>query len=444
MLALARVGVLVQGRAVEEGQAVRVLGEMGGHPVDHHADAGLVAAVHQVHEILRRAEAAVWGEVANRLVTPRARVRVLHDGEQLDVRVTQARYVLDQLLRDLAVRQDLPLGAPQPGFQVYFVNGNRLSEQVPRGALLHPGRVAPFVLVPSGDDGTRSRGHLALKSVRVRLHLAVAGVLGPHEVLVCGPLADARQEDLPDAPLSQPHGMPPGVPVVEFADDRDYLGAGSPDREAHALDAFHADQLRAEGVVALVVGPLAVQMQLELGKERREAIGILKLDGGSVMTLDTELVVARAAWEQDREKTFGMTALHGGGAVIEQHGRLRRLWQECPNLPSRKLATGPHRVGAKDTEGIAVVPPHDGVDLRFRHRSYYGRDGCVPLTAGENGRRGKSGGDFGGPVAGCDPNDVNRDAALGWRRQRNWRFHRTRPTWIPWPSPCPRQAPVSS
>ena len=44
VLALARIGVLVEGRAVELPQAVAVAGEMGRHPVEDHADAVLVAA----------------------------------------------------------------------------------------------------------------------------------------------------------------------------------------------------------------------------------------------------------------------------------------------------------------------------------------------------------------------------------------------------------------
>ena len=39
MLAPARVGVFVEGGAVELDQAVRIVGEVGGHPVQDHADA---------------------------------------------------------------------------------------------------------------------------------------------------------------------------------------------------------------------------------------------------------------------------------------------------------------------------------------------------------------------------------------------------------------------
>ena len=53
MVALARVGVLVQVRAVEEAQPVRVPGEVRRHPVEHHADAVLVQHIDEMHEVLR-------------------------------------------------------------------------------------------------------------------------------------------------------------------------------------------------------------------------------------------------------------------------------------------------------------------------------------------------------------------------------------------------------
>ena len=63
VLALARVAVFVEVRAVELGQAVRVLREMARHPVEDHADAALVAAVHEIAELVRVAEAAGRREV---------------------------------------------------------------------------------------------------------------------------------------------------------------------------------------------------------------------------------------------------------------------------------------------------------------------------------------------------------------------------------------------
>ena len=48
MAALPRVGVLVEGGAVEFGKPVRVVGEMPRHPVEQHANAGLVQGIDQL------------------------------------------------------------------------------------------------------------------------------------------------------------------------------------------------------------------------------------------------------------------------------------------------------------------------------------------------------------------------------------------------------------
>ena len=50
MKALARVGVLVEVRAVEKGQAVLVGREVRRHPIENHADAVLVQVVDEVHQ----------------------------------------------------------------------------------------------------------------------------------------------------------------------------------------------------------------------------------------------------------------------------------------------------------------------------------------------------------------------------------------------------------
>ena len=57
VLAEPRIGVLVQARAVEVREAVVIARKMRRHPVDDHAQARLVTAIDEGHEILRRAEA---------------------------------------------------------------------------------------------------------------------------------------------------------------------------------------------------------------------------------------------------------------------------------------------------------------------------------------------------------------------------------------------------
>ena len=104
VLAQARVGVFVQRRAVELGETMRVLRKMRGHPVEDHADAGLVALVDEGHEFLRRAVARSRRVVAHHLVAPRAIERMLGDAHELDVRVAHVDHVGNELLGGLAPR----------------------------------------------------------------------------------------------------------------------------------------------------------------------------------------------------------------------------------------------------------------------------------------------------------------------------------------------------
>src|SRR3546814_17532932 len=86
MEALPRVGVLVEAGAVEPAETVRVGGEMRRHPVDQHADAGLVAAVDEPGETFRRAEPPRRREQADRLVAPGTGEWVPADRQEPDVR----------------------------------------------------------------------------------------------------------------------------------------------------------------------------------------------------------------------------------------------------------------------------------------------------------------------------------------------------------------------
>src|SRR5581483_4279865 len=70
--ALARIGVFVEMRAVEESQSVSVVRKMGRNPIQDDADALLVQRVHQIHEIVRRAEPAGRSEIAYSLISPRS------------------------------------------------------------------------------------------------------------------------------------------------------------------------------------------------------------------------------------------------------------------------------------------------------------------------------------------------------------------------------------
>ena len=85
VLALARVGVLVERGAVEAGQAPVVLREVRRDPVDDDADARLVESIDEIAEVVGVTESGGRGEVAADLIAPRGGERVLGDRQQFDV-----------------------------------------------------------------------------------------------------------------------------------------------------------------------------------------------------------------------------------------------------------------------------------------------------------------------------------------------------------------------
>ena len=146
MKPLARIGMLVEKRAVEHGQAVRVGREMRRHPVEDHTDAMLMQEVDQIHQVLRRSIARGRCEVAGCLVAPGAVERVLGQRQQLDMGESLLDDVLRERARDVPISWEcVVLGAP-PRSEVHFVDRHRRSETVAACALCHPGAVAPLVL----------------------------------------------------------------------------------------------------------------------------------------------------------------------------------------------------------------------------------------------------------------------------------------------------------
>ena len=110
---LARIGMLVEMRAVEVGEAVLVGRKMRRHPVQDHADPATVQVIDEIHEILRRAVARCRREVARDLVAPGAVERVLHDRHQLHVREAHFGHVIAE--RNAPARDRSASGCAPPG-----------------------------------------------------------------------------------------------------------------------------------------------------------------------------------------------------------------------------------------------------------------------------------------------------------------------------------------
>ena len=112
--AFARIGVLVERAAVEMRQAVRVGGEMRGHPVEDHAEPRRVRAIDEARESFRLAEAPRRREQPDRLIAPGRVERMLADRQQLEMREAEIDGVGNQLVREFVVAQEAIVVAAPP------------------------------------------------------------------------------------------------------------------------------------------------------------------------------------------------------------------------------------------------------------------------------------------------------------------------------------------
>src|SRR5205823_1228644 len=97
----------------------------------------------------------------------------------------------------------------------------------------------------------------------------VALVARADVILVLRPLADARDEAIPDPrALARGERMGVLVPAVEVADDVDALGVRRPDRVERAGDAVHRAGVRSELLVETVVRAFVEEVEVVLREER--------------------------------------------------------------------------------------------------------------------------------------------------------------------------------
>ncbi|OPZ92587.1 MAG: hypothetical protein BWY73_00731 [candidate division TA06 bacterium ADurb.Bin417] len=170
VFALARVGVFVEGGAVEPGQAVVVGREVGRRPVEDDSDPVAVQVVDEPGEVLRLAVPAGGGEVAGGLVAPGFIEGVLGDRQQFDVGEAEGTQVLDQARGQFPVVQEPAVGPPVPGAEVQFVNRDRRSGLVALEAIGHPLPVRPLEAPGVVDDrgGARTQFHAGTCKRRLR------------------------------------------------------------------------------------------------------------------------------------------------------------------------------------------------------------------------------------------------------------------------------------
>ncbi len=108
---------------------------------------------------------------------------------------------------------------------------------------------------------------------------------GLHTELIVLTVFKPWNEQFPHAARNQlPHLVASAVPVIEVAHHTHILSIGSPDREIDALHAVDLAQLCAKLFIAMNVRAFAHQMQIVVGQQGREGIGVIDRDDFSSVT----------------------------------------------------------------------------------------------------------------------------------------------------------------
>ena len=305
---------------------------------------------------------AVGREVPDHLVAPRARERVFHHRQQLDVRIAHLLDVFDQLDRQVAIGQRLPHRPAHPASEVDLVNRHGRFQQFLRaGAPFHPLLVLPLVVGVTPDDGRGLRRHFAKERVGVGLQLLVARETRTNVVLVSGALAESGDEDLPDSTVAAAHGMAANVPIVELTGQSDVLGVRRPDREAHAGGPFGGDDVRAERAPRLVERALGVQVEVGIGNLRTEAVGVVDLDLAPVPQARANDVGTGVPVHGGAEEALRVLLFHVAAHRSGEHHRRIGLRKEGAHFPARLAVLLADRMRSQDAEAIPVI----AIDYRF-------------------------------------------------------------------------------
>jgi len=356
MLAEARIGVLVEVRAVEAGQREEIAREVGRHPVDDHADARAVQRVDERHEIEGRTEAVRRGVEARDLVTPGAVEGMLRRRHQLHMGEAHLRAVGGELRAELPVVQDAAalLGDAAPGGEVHLIDGHRAGAQVGLPAGLQPGLVMPDEAGEVADDRRMVRRRLEVERVRIRLQERRGVMRSDELVFVTRAGGEAGEEDLPDAGSPEAaHRVGAAVPEIVVAYDGDPPGGRGPDREGDPRDAVD----RADVGTQLVVGPMVVALAEEekivLGDRRQEAVRVVDFPADAVGVSDAETIT--------EERRAGQLGLEDPAGVQTGHRhRLPAFGQQLAGARPRQERTG------DQTPALERMQPQEAVRRGLR------------------------------------------------------------------------------
>src|SRR5690242_21088528 len=87
--------------------------------------------------------------------------------------------------------------------------------------------------------------------------------------------------------------MPSLVPLIEVAHHAHYRRVRRPDRKTHTGHSVVPRDVRPQRSKTFEVGPLAVQINVEVADQRRESIGVFQIYAGPAPYRESNLIAAR-------------------------------------------------------------------------------------------------------------------------------------------------------
>src|ERR1035437_7121942 len=229
--------MFVEMRAVEITKPSLVFGKMCRDPIDDYSDAALMKAIHQVHEIRGRAEAAGGSVIADDFISPGAVEGEFHDGKKFDMRITRLLHIVGELHRHFPVSQPTVslLRHSPPGAEMDFIDGDGALKSIAICAVRHPLAISPRIGAEVPHPGGSLRADFRGKCVRIRFIYFITLELRRNVILVQRTRPCLRHKALPYSGCTvRRQRIRPRVPVVEVSQYADLPGIRRPHGEMNA------------------------------------------------------------------------------------------------------------------------------------------------------------------------------------------------------------------
>ena len=368
MRALARIEMLVQAGSVERGHSEGVAREVRRHPVQDHADPGLMQRVDKVHEVLRRSVAACGSVITGYLVAPGFVQRMFHNRHQLDMRVAHLFDIFHEHGSNLTVIVEISaVVGLSPGTEVHLIDIHRILLALQFFALLHPLLIAPLIISQIRHHRGIVRAQLAGVGVRIGFQVGQAA-LRLDLILINLSGLNSRDKELENSgSILTVHLMAASVPVVEISDHADAHGVRRPHGKVRSIRAVHSHRVRSQLLIDIVADACVKLLLFLLCDLARIGVGILPHALHSV---------------PDRDKLVGYDSFHGDErrevALFLLNHRIRLIRVRCPHahgIKTWKIALDQQSVfrhpGPQNIPRILLLRIHAGFNLRPVHIVVY-------------------------------------------------------------------------